>query len=131
MKIADTNVILRYILKDHPEFSPRSAELIEQNDIFLPTEIVCEVTYVLQKVYRMNKSDIRTVLQGLSDGGLITVEKPRVLRKALDVYAQKNLDIVDAYLCAYRALEDVEVLTFDEKLQKCLKTEAVIRFERD
>lgn len=131
MKIADTNVILRYILKDHPEFSPRSAELIEQNDIFLPTEIVCEVTYVLQKVYRMNKSDIRTVLQGLSDGGLITVEKPRVLRKALDVYAQKNFDIVDAYLCAYRALEDVEVLTFDEKLQKCLKTEAVIRFERD
>ena len=122
MKIADTNIVLRYILKDHPELSPRAAELIEQNDIFLPTEIVCEVAYVLQKVYQMPKSDIRTILQRLFDNGLITVEKPFLFRKALDVYAIKNLDIVDAFLCAYRVLEEREVVTFDEKLQKCLNT---------
>ena len=122
MKIADTNIVLRYILKDHPELSPRAAELIEQNDIFLPTEIVCEVAYVLQKVYQMPKPEIRTILQRLFDNGLITVEKPFLFRKALDVYAIKNLDIVDAFLCAYRVLEEREVVTFDEKLQKCLNT---------
>ena len=126
MKIADTNVVLRYILKDHPEFSPRAAELIEQQDIFLPTEIICELSYVLQKVYRMSKPEIRNVLQGLSDNGLIVVEKPIVLRHALEMYASRNLDIVDAYLCAYCALEKVDVLTFDEKLQKCLNAKASI-----
>lgn len=122
MNIADTNIVLRYILKDHPELSPRAAEQIEHNDIFLPTEIVCEVAYVLQKVYQMPKSDIRTILQQLFDNGLISVEKPFLYRKALDVYAMKNLDIVDAFLCAYRVLEELEVFTFDEKLQKCQNT---------
>ncbi len=47
MLFVDANVVLRYILDDHPELSVRAADILEQYEVFLPTEVVCEVVYVL------------------------------------------------------------------------------------
>ena len=121
MKILDTNIVLRYLLKDHPQLSPRAAEIIEQQEVVLLVEIACEVVYVLQKVYHVSRSEIHTKLTGLLQSHLIHVEKPEVFKETLKIYATNNLDIVDAFLCAYRLVEDAEVATFDEKLQKCLE----------
>lgn len=117
MKIVDTNIGLRYLLRDHPEHSPRAAEFIEQQDVFLRIEIACEVVFVLQKVYHVSRSDIRSKLTGLLQKGLITVERPHVFEKAFEVYADSTLDIVDTFLCADHLVEHTEILTFDEKLQ--------------
>lgn len=51
MSIVDANVILRYILDDHPELSTAAAAILEQQTVILPIEVACEVVYVLQKVY--------------------------------------------------------------------------------
>ena len=50
MSIVDANIILRYLLDDHTELSPRAAEILEQETPILPIEVACEVVYVLQKV---------------------------------------------------------------------------------
>lgn len=123
MKVVDTNIVLRYLLRDHPELSPRAAECIEQQELSLRTEIACEVVYVLQKVYHVSRPEIRAKLTGLLHAGLITVENPVVFEKTFEIYATSTLDIVDAFLCAYCQVEHTEVFTFDEKLQKCLKKE--------
>lgn len=76
MEIVDANVVLRYLLKDHEIFYPKSKQIIEQKQIYIPTEVVAEIVYVLEKVYEVPKSEIsrglcRTrdfvIVQGQSD----------------------------------------------------------------
>jgi predicted nucleic-acid-binding protein len=60
MKIVDTNIVVRYVLNDHPDLSSRAAEILEHQQVLLPAEVICEVVYVLQKVYHVTREDIQT-----------------------------------------------------------------------
>lgn len=84
MAIADANIILRYILNDHEELSAKAAEIIENNLATLPIEVACEIVFVLQKVYQVERDKIQRVLSELITEGLISLEKPKLLLKALD-----------------------------------------------
>lgn len=123
MLLVDANIVLRYILDDHPALSTRAAEILEQYEALLPLEVVCEVVYVLQKVYSVPRKEIQAKLCALLDDRLISVEKTESLRQALSVYCTKNLDIVNALLWAYHNVEHHQVMTFDEKLSKLLEME--------
>lgn len=59
MSIVDANIVLRYLLDDHAELSPKAAEILEQQLMTLPVEVGCEVVYVLQKVYTVERKDIQ------------------------------------------------------------------------
>lgn len=118
MVIIDANIVLRYILDDHEELSPRSTDILEHQLVILPMEAACEVVYVLRKVYGVDRPHIRHHLQELISERLIAVEKTAVFLKGLECYASTKLDIVDALLWAYHDVEHHEVLTFDEKLRK-------------
>ena len=120
MCLADANIVLRYVLNDHPELSSQPSDILEYNDVVLPIEVVCEVVYVLQKVYSVTRKEIMMKLCDLLDNYLIAVEKPDILKQALSIYCTKNIDIVDALLCAYHRVEQRKIFTFDNKLQKCL-----------
>jgi predicted nucleic acid-binding protein len=43
MVIVDANIVLRYLLDDHPELSPKAADILEQHSVTLPIEAACEV----------------------------------------------------------------------------------------
>ena len=51
MIVIDTNIILRYLLEDNEELSKKAIEIIDNNQIFIPTEVIVEASYVLKKVY--------------------------------------------------------------------------------
>jgi predicted nucleic-acid-binding protein len=118
MTIVDANIVLRYVLDDHSELSPKAAEILEQQSVTLPIEAACEVVYVLQKVYKVDRRQIHQHLTDLVDQQLILVEKTDVFLKALACYCTTTFDFVDTLLWAYHIVEQHEVLTFDEKLQK-------------
>lgn len=50
-KLIDANVILRYLLEDHPQLSPEAKKVIESGAYTLP-EVLAEVVYVLKGVYK-------------------------------------------------------------------------------
>lgn len=54
----DANVILRYLLGDHPDHSKRAAEVIDQSSVFVACEVICEVVYVLGGVYSVDRNTI-------------------------------------------------------------------------
>jgi len=58
MSVVDANIILRYLLDDHAKLSPKAAEILERQMVTLPIEVACEVVYVLQKVYVVDRKDI-------------------------------------------------------------------------
>lgn len=59
MSIVDANILLRYLLDDHPDLSTKAAEILEQQTVTAPMEVACEVVYVLQKVYAVERQEIR------------------------------------------------------------------------
>lgn len=118
MTIIDANIVLRYILDDHSVLSPKAASLIEQQSVTLPLEAACEVVYVLQKVYQVDRPQIQRHLSDLVNQHVILMEKTDVFLKALECYGTTTLDFVDTVLWAYHAVEHHDVLTFDDKLQK-------------
>lgn len=121
MIIVDANIVLRYVLDDHTELSPKAAEILEHQSVTLPIEAACEVVYVLQKVYNVERIDIHQHLSDLVNQQLILVERSGVFLQALECYCTTTFDFVDTLLWAYHAVEQHEVLTFDEKLRKHIK----------
>ena len=127
MSIVDANIVLRYLLDDHTELSPKAAEILEQQAVTLPVEVGCEVVYVLQKVYAVERKDIQQQLANLLNEGLVNMDKPAVFLKALECYGDSTFDFVDTLLWAYQTVEQQEVFTFDGKLLKQLQRAAKLR----
>jgi predicted nucleic-acid-binding protein len=121
MSLTDANVVLRYLLDDHAELSAKAAEVIENEVMTLPMEVACEVVYVLQKVYNVERQEIQRQLGALLDETLVSMEKPAVFLKGLECYAASRLDFVDALLWAYQVVEGEQGHTFDATLKKYLQ----------
>jgi len=121
MSVVDANIILRYVLDDHAELSPKAAEILEQQTVMLPIEVACEVVYVLQKVYEVDRQDIQQQLGNLLIENLVEMDKSAIFLKALECYSTSTFDFVDTLLWAYHAVEQQEIFTFDDKLHKYIQ----------
>lgn len=120
MSLVDANVVLRYLLDDHAELSPRAAEILEQQQVTLPIEAVCEVVYVLQKVYEVDRDTISRQLARLVTEQWVQMEKPGVFLRALECFRRRGLDFVDCLFWGYHVEEQQPIVTFDEKLHKLI-----------
>lgn len=115
--IIDANVILRYLLDDHPQMADEAERVIDMGAETLP-EIIAEVVYVLQGVYKMPRKDIKECILGILSE--VEIKNYGVMFEALHIYEKYNLDFVDCVLAAYKCVENREIFTFDKKLNKVL-----------
>lgn len=118
MRLIDANVILRCILDDNPEMTAEAIAIIDSGAYTKP-EIIAEVVYVLQKVYGVQRPQIRDMLLEISEVIYCTDEKS--VMYALEVYAAVSLDFVDCLLIAYNKINRENVFSFDKKLNKYLQ----------
>ncbi len=116
----DTNVILRYLLHDCEKFIEQSKKYVEQHDVYIKNEVLAEVVYVLNKTYNVPKDKVSTTLKELLESDNIGADSKEVIFLALEIFASKNIDFVDSLLCAYKKISAYKVVTFDNKLNKCL-----------
>lgn len=98
----DTNVLLRFLLNDHPVMSPAAAALIRQAGSVrfkIAAVVLAECCYVLKgKTYSFSHSDIAAALKSfLLMNGIESDELP-VLLNSLDLFETHRLDFADAYL---------------------------------
>jgi predicted nucleic acid-binding protein len=66
MKIVDANVVLRYLLADVPTLFTRSEQILENETVYLPFEVLAEVVYVLDNVYEVPRPKISEPLARFS-----------------------------------------------------------------
>lgn len=111
-KLIDANVILRYLLGDHPQMSEEAKRIIESGAFTLP-EVIAEVVYVLKGVYKVERAELATTLIDFLDE--ISVENPETLCEALSLFAKSSLDFVDCILIARHRILGDEVVSFDKK----------------
>lgn len=120
MIYADTNICLRLILNDNQEMADFAENLFIKNDVFILHEVICEVVYVLDKVYNVARSEICknvNVLLNIAD-----VEDKDVIKQSLQNYEKTKLDFVDCILLAYNQINGSDVATFDKKLKNKLNS---------
>lgn len=121
MKILDTNMILRFLLRDNKEMADEAAKIIDGGNVILTNEVAAEVVYVLTGVYKADRSTISDALLKFIEIDGVKSAEYGVLSKALKFFAERGLDFVDCLLCAYNLQYGYEVCTFDVKLNKFIQ----------
>lgn len=118
MQLIDANVILRCILDDCPEMISKAVEVID-NGAYTKPEIISEVVYVLQKVYSLQRLQIKIMINNILD--VVSCPEDECIRMAIDIYSSISLDFVDCLLIAYHRVNKENVFSFDKKLNKHLE----------
>ena len=120
----DTNVLLRHLLQDHPQQSPRSTAYlarVEHGEIKVRTAdtVIFETVFTLQRQYGVPKADIRDNLLPLLELPGIVLPGKRRLRKVFDLYVDLNLPFADAYHVALmQRLGLRHIVSFDKEFYR-------------
>ena len=122
MLYIDANIVLRYILNDHPELSKKAKEIINDNIVETPIEALCEAVFVLKRVYGINQKDISDTLLDFYKNTNCNIPHRKAVLKGIEYFGEKNLDFVDCILAGYYETENITIGTFDDKLIKLLKS---------
>jgi predicted nucleic-acid-binding protein len=120
MQKVDANIILRYILNDHEEFSPKAKEIIDNQIVEIPVEVLCEVIYVLTGHYKVDRQNVSTKLKYFIEQTQCVMAHQEAIIQALEYFGETALDFVDCVLAGYAKVEKDDICTFDERLQKLI-----------
>ncbi|MDT8392183.1 MAG: PIN domain-containing protein [Lentisphaeria bacterium] len=121
MPLIDANIVLRHLLNDHPEMSPEAEKILDKNDVELRYEVLCEVVYVLSKLYKVPRELVCSELKTFIQADSVFIPEQNAAEKALELYRDEKIDFVDAILCSYAQVQGDTVLTFDKKMLELLK----------
>jgi predicted nucleic-acid-binding protein len=123
MQLVDANIILRYLLEDVPQQAVEAASIIENNRIRISVEVLSEVVYVLEKVYKTSREDINLSLTDLLVNANIELLDRDVILVGLEYFSTRKLDFVDCILAGYAKVKDAKIHTFDTALKKLIENE--------
>jgi Predicted nucleic acid-binding protein, contains PIN domain len=120
----DTNVILRHLLQDHPEHSPKATAFlsrVENNEIQVRISelVIFEVVFTLQRQYKKSKEVIRENLLPLLMMPGILIARKRRWRKIFNLYADLNIPFADAYhTVLMEELKLTKIVSFDRDFDR-------------
>ncbi len=122
--LLDTNIIIRFLVGDNEKILEESTKYFEQIEqgilkVEILSEVLMETFFVLTKFYKIPKneviSDLKTIL---SFEGIVNKNKI-ILFETLNIIENKNIDFVDALICAKCKLQNYDKLSFDKDLKDC------------
>jgi predicted nucleic-acid-binding protein len=115
----DTNVLLRYLLRDDPAQAGRADHEIERGERFLIDGIVlCELVWVLEVGYGFSRGDVAAALERILATAQFEIEAKDLALAALDDFRGSTADFSDCLLGRRnRAAGVEETVTFDRSLK--------------
>lgn len=124
--ILDTNVILRFTLKDNISHFKKASELLSSADkghvsLILIPQVIFECVFVLEKVYKYDHAKIAEEIGKFIKFDYLRLENREILVKSFNIYKNKNIDLVDCYLYILSIKNKCEVFTFDKDFKKLSK----------
>lgn len=122
--LLDTNIIIRFLVGDHEEFLAQSRDYFRQIEkgelqVEILEGVLMEAFFVLTKFYKLPKEEIIEDLKTiLALQGVINSDKV-ILFETLTVIQNKNIDFIDALICAKSRLQNYGKLSFDKDVERC------------
>lgn len=104
MKGIDTNILVRYLVRDDPAQFRAASRFIEndcseQEPGFVNHVVLAELVWVLERGYKYARPEIVTALGALLLTSQLSIEHPDDARAALDEY-QNGADFADSLIAA-------------------------------
>lgn len=116
----DTNVIVRFLMKDDAEHAAVAtkafAEFTTAAPGFVCREVLVELVWVLQKIYRLPRTDIADAIEGLLGAREIVVESADQVAVAVDRLRKGGAGFADQMIAlAGQGAGCNATVTFDRK----------------
>ena len=124
MLAVDTNILVRYITRDHAEQSPKAKRLIDGENTFVPLTVLLETAWVLRRSYRFSRGEIVMALRSFLGLPRVRLEDAVTARQALDWMAA-GMDFADALHLA-KASDCEAFASFDRRLASAAKRAGAI-----
>ncbi len=112
----DTNIVIRFLTRDHEAQARRALEIVNNSDVFVPVTVILEAEWVLRDAYEMPRDEVIRELRRFCGLERVTVGAAEAVRRALD-YAEQGLDVADALHLA-QAVECEAFVTLDKPLAR-------------
>ena len=124
VSLIDTNIIIRFLVADNEEQFKIAKDIFfeiekSQKTVIILDVVFMEAFFVLTKLYQLPKSEVLNDLKSiLALDGVVNSDKV-ILNEVFNLIENKNIDFVDALLCAKSMLQGFEKISFDKDLKKC------------
>ena len=121
--IVDANIIIRFLLNDHPKLSQLATSLFSKAQkklikIYLDEVILAEVIWTLSSFYKIKKADLIDNIEKLLSQDWIVNTKKKSMLKALYLYKSSNLDYIDCWIFIVSQTLKFKLETFDKNLRR-------------
>jgi predicted nucleic-acid-binding protein len=116
MIAVDTNVLVRFLVRDDATQADRAQELIRSSEIWISKTVLLETEWVLRSLYDFTPQSLAGALRALAGLGTVFLEDGGAVAKALEWFEQ-GLDFADALHLA-SAGNAKQFATLDRKLAR-------------
>lgn len=116
MLAIDTNLVIRYLVGDHPAQTAKARALIDGNDVFVCRTVLLETEWVLRSIYGFGAERIAAAFAGFAGLPRVSIEDPSLVATALD-WMFRGVDFADA-LHLVQSKDCEAFVTFDARLVK-------------
>ena len=123
MKGLDTNVLVRYLVKDDERQAEKASAYIKRisssgETCFINSVVLCELVWVLESAYEYSRRDIADVLEKILITRQFEIESKDVLRQAIHDYRNSKGDIADYLIGRLNHAKGCDkTATFDHSLK--------------
>ena len=114
MLAIDTNVVIRFLTRDHEALAQQARQIVTENNVFAPVTVILESEWVLRDAYELSRDEVIRELRRFCGLPRVTVASAEAVARALDD-AERGFGFADALHVALS--EDCEAFaTFDKRL---------------
>jgi predicted nucleic-acid-binding protein len=117
----DTNVLVRYLVRDDEQQFERVSRLIKREiaagaAVYVSLPVLLEAEWVLRSRYRLRKVEILAAISALLDSTEIQFEDEPAIEESLKYWSEGVADFADCLIDAHnRRMGCRATATFDEK----------------
>lgn len=119
MKLLDTNILIRFLTRDHKIKAERCKKLLENAvsgkiQLFVSDLTLAEVVWVLEKFYKCGKPDIRLKIEAILNTSNLIFQNKDLISESIILYDMHNIDFIDAYHLVLMRLKGLkEIYSYD------------------
>ena len=121
MPALDTNILIRYLVKDDAKQSRIAAKYVnqftdKQESLFIPISVALETEWVLRSRYQFQKDSITEVFVSLLQTGEIIFQDEATIERAINLFREQNVDFADClHLATAYGFGQLPLITFDRR----------------
>lgn len=114
MIAVDTNILVRFLVRDNLKQAQRAASLIRNSEVWISKTVILETEWVLRSLYGFAPEILAGAFRALAGLETVFLEDELAVAKALD-WLQQGFDFADALHLASMG-NAIGFATFDRKL---------------